>query len=122
MRKFLTGLNHVLEQVDEIGFLKDLCLAKGLVGKLFAATVVMFSQTCGSIGSELGHTGVFAVSLGLRRAAFDTRDVSIGNGNFLAVVGGVLAALGVVGEPFRVDDQRSIGGIGQRTGDGFGCK
>ena len=122
MREHLAGLNHVLEQVDEVGFLKDLCLAKGLAGKLFTATVVMFSQTGGSVGSELGHAGVFAISLGLRRAALDTRDASIGNGNFLAVVGGVQAALGVVGEPFRVDDQRSIGGIGQRTGDGFRCK
>ena len=106
MRELLAGFDHMLEQVDEVGLLERLGLTERMAGELVAAAVIIFAQSGGSGSGELGHAGVFAMGLGLRRAALDARDASVGHGHFLGIIARVLTAIGVVGEPFRVDDKR----------------
>ena len=122
MRKFLAGLNHVLEKVDEVGFLKHLRLTEWLAGKLFAAPVIMFAQARGTGSGELGHAGIFAISLSLRRAALNARDEAIGNGDLFAVASGVLTALGIVDQPLGVNDQAASAGLTSALATASGVK
>ena len=62
------------------------------------------------------------MGLGLRRAALDARDASVGHCHLLGIIARVLTAIGVVGEPFRVDDKRRVGGMSQRLANGIGRK
>src|SRR5262245_45655950 len=63
-----TAFDHVLKQMDQIGFLERWRFAKRFAAVLLAAMMIMLLESCGPVPSKPGNARVFTV----REIRFDT--------------------------------------------------
>src|SRR5690606_14974773 len=83
----LAGLDHLLQEQDEVGLLEDRRLAPRPAGEAALHAVEMLPQPRGPGGREAGDAGELAVRLGGRDGAVDAGDAAAGGRHLLAVVG-----------------------------------
>src|SRR6187399_155028 len=63
------GLDHLLQQENQVGLLENGCLAEWLAGELLPRAVEMLAQQRGTRGRESRDAGVFTVRLCRQDAA-----------------------------------------------------
>src|SRR5262249_38549618 len=101
-------INHLLEEMDEIGFFQTHRFAEGQAGVTLARGSVMGQQLRSAGRGEFGYAGIFAVGFVGRNRPVNARDQAISGENFLRIIRWVLSAMLIALKPKSIYAQYDV--------------
>src|SRR5688500_10878085 len=104
-----TLLDHVLEQMNQIGPLKLRCSSIRLVPEFEPAPMIMLAQQLSPARAELGDADEFCSRIFVRNLALNSHNASVFGERLFSIVRWMLGARLVVSAPVRVHTERDIG-------------